>query len=408
MFPFPVSVDPRALKLGYSEAFNFGVQQELTPNMRLEIAYVGNRGHRLSDTALAWNQGPTSTFLRLAQYFATTTEPPNTSPIPLNGFNHYVCDAGTAASYNVPYPFPGFCAPIMATFAPLPQMAAAEGFYWFYPNLQFVGLPLGQSFYDSMVFNFVKRTGRGLTMDMSYSWSRQEGDSFSAQQDYNGFYTPVQDFGNMRQVAHAVTGYDLTHIVKGFVSFELPFGKGRPWLADQNRVMSGIVGGWNLTGIVRYNTGQPFAVGAANPYWPLWGNIFPQFNLNGFTGPSSPGKFVPVPVGSTPPSENFYMPQSVASNPAIGVLPPSPSTSALRCPGQANENVSLLKNFTMGSDGRYRLSFRTEFYNLFNRHYYNIIGCGGNRASIGAANFGQITGVADNPRNGQFAIRFDF
>jgi hypothetical protein len=66
----------------------------------------------------------------------------------------------------------------------------------------------------------------------------------------------------------------------------------------------------------------------------------------------------------------------------------------------------------MGADGQYRLSFRVEFYNLFNRHYYNINGCGGTRAAIptspGPNNFGQITGVNDNPRNGQFAIRFDF
>ena len=55
MYPFPVEVDPRALRLGYSEAFNLGVQQQLTTNMRLEVSYVGNRGHRLTDTALAWN-----------------------------------------------------------------------------------------------------------------------------------------------------------------------------------------------------------------------------------------------------------------------------------------------------------------------------------------------------------------
>ena len=62
LFPI-VNVDPRALKLGYSEAFNFGIEHELTPNTRLEIAYVGNRGHHLTDTALAWNQGPTFDFL---------------------------------------------------------------------------------------------------------------------------------------------------------------------------------------------------------------------------------------------------------------------------------------------------------------------------------------------------------
>jgi hypothetical protein len=402
MQPFPVAVDPRALELGYSEAFNVGVQHELTPNTRLEVSYVGNRGHHLTDTALAWNQGQTSTFLRLVD------QNPG-----LWAFSNYVCSPGDAASYGIKYPYTangGFCGPVLAAIAPFPHMAQAEANYWFLccGNLAYVGLPLGQSFYDSMVFNVVKRTGRGLTMDMSYTWSRQEGDSFSAQQDYNNFYTGVQDFSNTRQAAHAVTGYDLTHIVKGFVSYELPFGKGRPWMAGQNRIVNGVVSGWTLAGIVLYNTGQPFGVGAANPYWPLWGDIYPQFNLNGFAGPSSPGKFVPVPVGSSPPPGNFYMPQSVASNPALGFLPPSPSTSALRCPGQANENVSLLKNFAMGSDGQYRLSFRTEFYNLLNRHYYNIHGCGGSRASIGASNFGQITGVADNPRQGQFAIRFDF
>jgi hypothetical protein len=59
--------------------------------------------------------------------------------------------------------------------------------------------------------------------------------------------------------------------------------------------------------------------------------------------------------------------------------------------------------------GRYRMSFRAEFYNLFNRHYYNINGCGGNNSNgIGAADYGEIYGVQDNPRSGQFAIRFDF
>jgi hypothetical protein len=395
---FPeVTVDPRALKLGYSEAFNFGIQRELTPNARFEISYVGNRGHHLTDTSLAWDQGSTSTFLRLAQ----------TVPF-LQTYYPYVCDAPTAASYGVPYPYAGFCGPLLATFAPLPHMAQSEANYWGYANLNYVGLPLGQSFYDSLVVDVVKRTGRGLTMDMSYVWSRQEGDSYSAQQEGNNYYTGVQDFSNMRQASHAVTNYDLAHVVKGFVSYELPFGRGRQWLAGQNHVVNGIVSGWTVTGLVRYNTGQPFQVGASNPYWPLWGDIYPQFNLAGFTSPSNPRRFVPVPVGGTPPPGNFYLPQSIASNPAAGVLPPSPDTSALRCPGQANENTSLLKNFVMGSDGQYRLSFRTEFYNLFNRHYYNIQGCAGSRAAIGAANFGQILGVSDGPRTGQFAIRFDF
>jgi hypothetical protein len=401
-FLFPVvTVDPRALRVGYSDAFNFGAQYELTQNMRVEVAYVGNRGHRLTDTALAYNQAPTSTF----QHFA---QDPVIGPT-LNGFSNYVCSQSDAAGYGIKYPYSGFCGPLLSAVAPYPQLAQAESNFWFFPNLLYVGLPLGQSYYDSMIVDVVKRTGRGLTMDMSYTLSRAKGDTFSAQQEGNGFYTPIQDFNNMGVAAKAITNFDQTHIVKGFVSYELPFGKGRRWLADQNRAVNRIVGGWNITGLFLYYTGQPFQVGVPNPYYPQWGNFYPNFNLSGFHGPSDPGKFVPLQPNQTPPPQNFYMPQSVASAPALGQFGAGPpAISELRCPGQANENASILKYVPLGADGQYKLSFRAEFYNLFNRHYYNINGCGGSRASVGASNFGQINGVNDNPRNGQFAIRFDF
>jgi len=396
LFPL-VSVDPRALKVGYSEAFNFGAQFELTPNTRLEASYVGNRGHRLTDTALAWNEAPASTFFNFVNKFGA------------NQYNDYVCSPADAASYGVKYPFSGFCAPVLAAIAPYPQVAQWASTYWFYYNLNYVGLPLGQSFYNSIVLDLVKRTGRGLTMDLNYVWSRQEGDTYSAVTEYNGYYTPVQDFSNLSQAAHTVTNYDLANVVKGYVSYELPFGRGRRWLHDRGRVINAIAGGWTTAGLILYYTGQPFEVGVSSPYlYPLWGSFNPNFNLSGFTGPMNPGKFQEAGNNvAVPPT--FYMPGTVASNPGNGQLGVFPARiPQLRCPGAANENASLLKYFPFGSEGQYRLSFRAEFYNLFNRHTYNIVGCGGNPASIGAGNFGQVTGVADNPRTGQFAIRFDF
>lgn len=396
MSPFPVSMDPHALRLGYSETLNVGIQQKLTKTMRFDLSYVGNRGHRLTDTALAWNETSTANFQRLV----------NQHP-DVNAYNNWVCSEADAASMGVPYPYHGFCAPALAALAPMPQMAAAESTYWYYPNLQYAGLPRGQSFYDSMVFDVVKRAGSGLTMDMSYVWSRQEGDSYSAQQENNGFYTPIEDFSKMQQAAHTITGYDLANVVKGFVLYQLPFGRGHVLAGGQNRIVNGIVSGWTLGGLVDYYTGQPFEVNAANPYWPLWGNIYPVFNAH-HKAPSNPRHYVPIGAGSTPPAQNFYMPADVASNPAPGVLPPTGATSKLRCPGQANENVSIIKNENVGPGGKYKLSFRTDFYNVFNRHYYSIQGCGGTRASIGASNFGEILGVSDNPRQGQFSVRLDF
>jgi len=62
----------------------------------------------------------------------------------------------------------------------------------------------------------------------------------------------------------------------------------------------------------------------------------------------------------------------------------------------------------VGRERKYVLSFRTDFYNLLNRHYYYIQGCAGSTSSIGSSNFGEINGVLENPRTGQFAIRLDF
>jgi hypothetical protein len=401
MLPFPVETDPRALKLGYSEAFNFGVQQQLTPNTRLEVSYVGNRGHRLTDTALAWNETSSSNFSNLA------ANNPGAAYI----WNWVTC---SGLPSGVACPYPNFYGPALAAMAPLPQMAAAEVTYWYgcCANINYAGLPLGQSFYDSLVVDVVKRAGRGLTMDLSYDWSRQESDTFASEQDYNNGYTGVEDFQNMHGAAHALTGYDLPQVVKGFATYQLPFGKGQRWLATQTPVVNGIVRGWTLGGVVNYYTGQPFEIGASNPYWPLWGDIYPQFNLTNYKGPSGTGKYVQLPLNYTGaiPASNFYMPTSVANNPAAGYLPPSPNNSRLRCPGQANENSTLVKNDKVGPESKYNLSVRLDFYNLFNRHYYSIVGCGssGENAEIGSSNFGQILGVGDSPRQGQFAIRLDF
>jgi hypothetical protein len=293
--------------------------------------------------------------------------------------------------------------------APLPQMAGAEVNYWYAccANINYAGLPSGQSFYDSLVAEVVKRAG-GATMDMSYVWSRQEGNSFSTEQDYNNGYTGVEDFQNMHGASHALTGYDLPQVVKGFVSYKLPFGAGQRWGATQSPAVRTVIGGWTATALLDYYTGQPFRVGAADPYWPLWGNIYPQFNLTNFARPANPKHYVPVGSSGTVPAQDYYMPSSVASNPAAGYLPPSPYNSKLRCPGAANENTTFLKNNKVGPDGRYNVSIRMDLYNVFNRHYYNIEGCGGNTAQIGSANFGEILGVQDNPRAAQFAIRLDF
>jgi hypothetical protein len=269
-----------------------------------------------------------------------------------------------------------------------------------------------------MVVDLRKRTGRGWTMDFNYTLSRTEGDTFSSQQEYNGFYTPVQDFTNISQAAHTVTGYDQTHVVKGYVVYELPFGKGRRWLSSSSRAVNAIAGGWTITGLVQYTSGQPFLMGINQPYYPVFSTFYPNFHLTGAFGPFDTRGFNAVSAATDPNYVFHYFSPTVATSPipldtskapvALGTGPAA--TPDLRCPGIANENTSVLKYFSMGAEGRYQLSLRFEFNNLLNRHQYLINGCSGTGPfnKVGATNFGTVTGVNENPRHGQFGARFTF
>ncbi len=393
------SIDPRALRAGYTDGFNIGVQYEITPTMRIEAAYIGNRGHRLPDTALNYNEPSAKTFFGFINMGNS-----------YNPYSYNVCSAANAASFGIKYPYPGFCGDLYQAIAPYPQLAGLMDTYY-YDQLYYVGLPLAQTYYNSMVIDLKKRAGRGLTMDLNYTLSRQEGDTYTAFQETYADYTPIQDFSNIAQAAHTITNYDQTHVVKGLVTYELPFGRGRQWISNRGRLVNSLVGGWTVAGLVLYTSGQPFQAGVPNPYYAGWGNIYPNFNLSGFSGPIfKRGQYTPPTPTDQTPASDFYLPADVVTAPAYGQFGTGPSAiSALRCPGSANENASILKYFSMGSDGQYKLSFRTEFYNLFNRHYFGIQGCGGGHAQASAGQpLGFVTGVNSAPRTGQFAVRFTF
>jgi len=415
-----VYTDPHSLMPGFADTINLGVQYELTPNMRLEVAYVGNRGHHLPDTALAWNEPSASTFLNV--------EKANPGLVPYGAYDSWNfsgtgCTKGgpvlSGYGYGAPYvgitcPYTGFTGPALAALAPSPQLADWSTAIQYYYDLYYVGLPVGQTSYNSMVVDLVKRTGRGLNMDLNYTYSRQRGDTYTSQQEYNAYYTPVQDFGNISAAANSPTSYDLTHVVKGYITYELPFGRGQRWMPDKSGFVNAVVGGWRLNTIVLYASGQPIHIGVNEPFYPIWGNFYPNFNPHpsGSAGTSGFSGAQAAAPGST-----YYYPyfaKTVATAPVstdgtvVGFGNGGAYDGALRCPGQANENASVLKYFTMGSDGQYQLSMRVEFYNLFNRHYYAINGCGGSSTNIGDSNFAAVTGVNSTQRTGQFGLRFTF
>ena len=309
LFPL-VSVDPHALMPGFTDAINIGMQYELSPTTRIEVAYVGSRGHHLSDTALAWNEPSGATFLNVVNK--------NPGMNPYNDYT-YCANKGDSTGYvGVTCPYAGFYGPALAAIAPMPQVANWAAQYYFYYNLLYVGLPIGQTSYNSMVVDLVKRTGRNLTMDLNYTYSVTRGDTYSAEQETNGYYTPVQDFQNLSVAANNLSGFDLTHIIKGYATYLLPFGRGQKWGSGSSGFVNALIGGWQISGLVGYNTGQPLRVGVNTPFYPLWGTFYPNFHATGSYGPFSTGGYNALEAMKNPNYTYNYISSSVASSPING------------------------------------------------------------------------------------------
>jgi hypothetical protein len=388
-FPYgTVAVDPNALKAGYTNQMNIGVEYQVEKNTRLTVSYVGNRGHRLHDGALSNFRPDATTFLNL---FSSG-----------NAWN-WVWDATSAKASGVPYPYAGFGGFAYQAINPFPQLAATWG------PVYAVDTPAGSSAYNSVQAEVTRRTGNGLTLDFNYVYSKSTGNTVSAFGE-SWYYSLIQDPKNLQEAANTLTPYDQKHVFKGYVTYDLPFGHGKKFLSGATGALDRLVGGWTIGTVLRYNTGEPLTFYSSNYYaWPDWTVTYMNFAQG--AKQSFGGNFVPLtqPTASNPkpapPTQDRYFDPSMVTNPAYGSLGKGPaSIDALRGFGRAYENASMIKYFSMGQEGRYKLQLRVEFYNLFNRHYLaNPV------TNPGSPYFGYVTGATnDTPRQGQFGARFSW
>jgi hypothetical protein len=307
----------------------------------------------------------------------------------------------------VPYPYSGwYYTPAYSLIAPYPQIAIGLDTYWFYPTLYYVGNNVGQSYYNSMVIHYVKRTGGGLLADVSYTLSKNQGDTFTNIADsYDIGLNGIQDYGNLSEAAHTLSPYDTKHVVKAGLQYQLPLGHGHQLLGSAGRVLNSIVSGWTISPLLVYASGKPLNFYSNDIYslgYPAWSTIYVNYDLSNYHGRQfDPGKFVYPTQGNPNPPQNRYFPTSVASDPPLGQLGTGQARiDGLRTFGSDREDIALHKYFKMGSDGQYSLAFGVEFYNIFNRHAF------ADPVSSLGANFGQVLGVAGDPRKGQFEARF--
>jgi hypothetical protein len=413
----PALLDSEVGKLPTQINWAFEVQRQLPGGFLASAAYVGTHIYHIG----VWrkpNQVPRAAAERFRGAAAA-------AGLPLNEFLNLPITDPRAAS--VPLPFPNFAqlfgdgATVAQALRPFPQ----------YGNIDNLQQPVGSASYNGLQTKLQKRFSGGLTMLLSYTFSKTLGDVDSFQGALAGAQNAIfarsfqQDYYDNRG-ERSVTSSDIPHVLALSYTYELPIGPGKK-LVNKGGAVGKIAGGWQVSAIHLYQSGRPLyleyqAFGANNPFRANDGfsfrpNVVPGAPL---VNPAYDRRCAgPLPAAAGRQSCQFYI------NPAAFVTPPAGEFgnapkffSNLRAQPYYNEDISISKRTTITE--RFVVNFQANFFNAFNRV---VLGTGGapttifnlapkdlTAASLRNSNtpFGIFTSQQNGPRRIQFGLKLEF
>jgi hypothetical protein len=288
------------------------------------------------------------------------------------------------------------------------------------PNdLQFEPYPLFQglngstnnaiSNYAALEAILTKRMTNGLTFSVNYGWSHFLDDADSAgwanrggYQNYQNAYVPSQDYSN--------GAFDVRHAIRGYVVYQLPFGRGRQFL-NNNLVADEVLGGWQLSSTFIGETGNPITMTTGNfntsfnqsGSYTQFANLVGNFNAAD-TGPDASAKYG---NGAHHSLGEWYNLDAFAL--------PAPGTygnflrNIVRGPDLTDMQFALGKGFDLLPDRGVRLEIRASAYNVLNHPSFGQPGTTlGNPNPVQAQGGASINSVTIGGRTWEMYGRLSF
>ena len=420
---FNTIIDP-SLKTPYSIGFNAGIQHELPGQFVMKLNYVGRLGRRLLGQAdanqiidfadPASGQLLSNAFGNMTTQIRAGADPTN---LPAQPWFENLFAPGLGASYGYPNntsfladnlggipangDFADFVQAISSGLQPNVGMAAQFSENTFYTNKGF-------SSYNGMLVTLQKNVSHGLQFDLNYTWAHSvDNVSLIANQGAAGGYGFICDVQRPRN-CRGNSDFDVTHYITGTFTYNLPFGHCRTFAADTPYLVNLLIGGWDLSGITQWHSGQAYTT-YSNAFVAGYSNDAPAI-WNGDTGAirSRPHKTAGGQVNL------FDDPVQKAA----GALSRSPvgfniagSRNILRGPKYFNQNFGLAKNFPLVAD-RLNLKFRADAFNVLNHPNFALPSrdSPSENFDITGGTFGQLTSIDTDSSNRvmQFALRLEF
>ncbi len=265
------------------------------------------------------------------------------------------------------------------------------------------------SWYHSLQTGFQRRFRDGWQLQVSYTFSRtidessQVNGSFSNQGGGVSYY-PEPDLRRSLAAFHVQNAFSASSVI------ELPFGQGKALGNSWNNAVNTVLGGWQLSTIVRLADGPAQTITMSDSDFvddlelrQQMPDLIPGNSLSPVLGTKDHlhyfdvSGFRPPPANTDPASPNFGEIVTIGN---VG-------RNTLIAPGIANIDLSLTKNNQITED--INVQFRAEFFNAFNRANFraprtNLFRDDGRVRS----NAGELRSLTTRPRQIQFGLRILF
>ena len=260
------------------------------------------------------------------------------------------------------------------------------------------------SSYHSLQLSAEKRASKNLTILANYTYSKSIDNLpvGGGVVDVGADSPSTLPFGtpNRKAFDRGPSDFDHTHRFVTSYVWQLP------GLNGQNALVRTILGGWQVNGVMAWQTGRPFTVVA--------GKDISKSNLNNDravqVGPAfGPGacafnKFTNVPSPQS--CVDLLVPNNLAFTVPAALTFGTTSKGQFRWPGAFNWDMGLVKTFQITE--RVGVQFRAEYFNILNHPNWSSDDASVNPvANVSSPTFGSIR-VADDPRIGQLALKIIF
>ena len=221
--------------------------------------------------------------------------------------------------------------------------------------------------YNALQVYAAKRVG-SVVATTGYTWSKSLGDS-------SGEGDNLEDWQN-RHFNYGPTSFDRRHIFYATFVWQLPM------LRQFNGVVRNTIGGWQLSGVIRWQTGQ---------YYTITGST----SVN-----TRRADYLDAPITISNPGPNLWFNTAAFATSLNGRYGNS-GTGIVEGPGLQTYDLSLAKHFALTE--RFDLKFQGDFFNAPNVTNFSTL----NTTVTNTSSFGTLS-AAYPPRNVQLSLKLSF